>query len=113
MGRSPSLSTLKVLRALCDVSTTGHYGLELIERSGVKASGLYPILSRLEGDGWVEGRWEDIDEAAAGRRRRRYYRLTAVGLASARALLERTAAELAPPPEAPPKRSPRRGWLAP
>jgi PadR family transcriptional regulator len=113
MGRAVSLSALKVLRALCEQPLDGHYGLDLIRRSGVKASALYPILSRLESDGWVEGEWEEIDERAAGRRRRRYYRLTGVGLPAARALLEQTVVELAPPtdPLAPP--SPRHGWAAP
>jgi transcriptional regulator len=36
---------------------------------------LYPLLYRLEGRGWVEGRWVE----KAGQRRRRYYRLTAAG----------------------------------
>src|SRR5205814_2100144 len=36
---------------------------------------LYPLLYRLEGRGWVAGRW--VEEA--GERRRRYYRLTASG----------------------------------
>jgi transcriptional regulator len=36
---------------------------------------LYPLLYRLEGRGWIEGRWVE----KAGQRRRRYYRLTAEG----------------------------------
>lgn len=36
---------------------------------------LYPLLYRLEGRGWVEGRWVE----KAGERRKRYYRLTALG----------------------------------
>ena len=36
---------------------------------------LYPLLYRLERRGWVAGRWVE----RAGERRRRYYRLTAVG----------------------------------
>ncbi len=35
---------------------------------------LYPLLYRLERRGWVKGEWEP-----AGGRRRRFYRLTAVG----------------------------------
>jgi transcriptional regulator len=68
-----------------------HHGYEigkLIERrSGGKlqfqASSLYPILCRLEERGMIAGRW--IEQA--GKRRRRFYRLTAEGrraLASAR-----------------------------
>src|SRR5712672_1590853 len=36
---------------------------------------LYPLLYRLEKRGWIQGRWVE----KAGQRRRRYYRLTALG----------------------------------
>ena len=36
---------------------------------------LYPLLYRLEGKGWVEGRWVE----RANERRRRFYKITAQG----------------------------------
>jgi transcriptional regulator len=36
---------------------------------------LYPLLYRLEGRGWIAGRWLE----KAGERRRRFYRLTTAG----------------------------------
>ena len=36
---------------------------------------LYPLLYRLEGRGWIQGRWVE----KAGERRRRFYRLTPAG----------------------------------
>ena len=36
---------------------------------------LYPLLHRLEQQGWIEGKWVEKAE----QRRRRYYRLTAAG----------------------------------
>ena len=36
---------------------------------------LYPLLHRLESEGWIEGKWVEKAE----QRRRRYYRLTAEG----------------------------------
>src|SRR5258705_8035978 len=36
---------------------------------------LYPLLYRLEGRGWIEGRWVEKAE----QRRRRYYKLTSEG----------------------------------
>ena len=42
---------------------------------------LYPLLYRLEKRGWILGRWVE----KAGQRRRRYYRLTAVGRSVLRA----------------------------
>ncbi len=40
-----------------------------------QAATLYPLLYKLEKQGWVEGRWVE----KAGQRRRRFYRLTAEG----------------------------------
>ena len=39
------------------------------------AASLYPLLYRLENRGWIDGKW--VEES--GKRRRRYYRLTATG----------------------------------
>jgi transcriptional regulator len=36
---------------------------------------LYPLLYRLENQGWIQGRWVE----KANQRRRRYYRITAQG----------------------------------
>jgi PadR family transcriptional regulator PadR len=113
MERSLSLATLRVLRALLDGEDTDHYGIALIQRTRVQAGTLYPILSRLEKDGLVEGQWEDIDEAAAGRRRRRYYRLTGLGETEARRILTETAAALIPPARRLPTGSRRPGWATP
>ena len=41
---------------------------------------LYPLLHRLENQGWIEGKWVE----KADQRRRRYYRLTAAGLQALR-----------------------------
>ena len=40
-----------------------------------KAASLYPLLYRLEERGWIAGKWVEEE----GRRRRRFYRLTAAG----------------------------------
>jgi transcriptional regulator len=42
-----------------------------------QAATLYPLLYKLEKQGWVEGRWVE----KAGHRRRRFYRLTPAGRA--------------------------------
>jgi PadR family transcriptional regulator PadR len=73
-----SHQTERVLQALLD-GPEETYGFALAEATGLKAGTLYPILQRLLGEGWVDARWEDIDESASGRRRRRYYRLTGRG----------------------------------
>jgi PadR family transcriptional regulator PadR len=101
-----SLSTLKVLRALMDDLSGEHYGLELIGATGVKAGALYPILARLEADGAVVARWEEIDQSIEMRRRRRYYRLTPSGESIARLALTELS-DLLRPPHRP---STRKGW---
>src|SRR5882757_10311920 len=40
-----------------------------------QVASLYPLLYRLEGRGWIQGRWIE----KAGERRRRFYRLTPAG----------------------------------
>ena len=40
-----------------------------------KIASLYPLLYRLEHRGWIQGRWVE----RAGERRRRFYKLTALG----------------------------------
>jgi DNA-binding PadR family transcriptional regulator len=65
------------------------YGRELGDAAGLPSGTIHPILARLEGMGWLESRWEDIDPKAAGRPARRYYRLTADGAVRARDALAR------------------------
>jgi PadR family transcriptional regulator PadR len=79
-----TMTTLKVLGVLLDDPTAEHYGLEISKAAGLASGSLYPILARLEQAGWIQGAWEDLDPAAAGRRPRRYYRLTPVGAVRAR-----------------------------
>jgi len=65
---------------------------------------VYQVLDRLEDAGWVSGSWEVLP-AGQKRPRRRYYRLTAAGVAFAAARLQPTAAK--PSPKATPKPLPQ------
>lgn len=71
---------LLVLSLLEDQPRHGYDISRLIEvRSGGALSfhvtSLYPLLHRLEAQGWIDGKWVEKAE----QRRRRYYRLTAEG----------------------------------
>ena len=71
---------LLVLALLEDQPRHGYDISKLIEvRSGGALSfhvtSLYPLLHRLEAQGWIDGKWVE----KADQRRRRYYRLTAEG----------------------------------
>ena len=84
------MPTQLVLRALLGDPDAELYGLEIGDAAGLASGTVHPILARLEGLGWVESRWEDVDPSSAGRPARRYYRLTASGADGARAALART-----------------------
>ncbi len=79
-----SHQTRLILQALIDAGERDTYGYELSQVSGLKPGTLYPVLHRLAAEGWLESQWEEIDERAQGRRRRRYYRLTREGERQAR-----------------------------
>lgn len=71
---------LLVLSLLEDQPRHGYDISKLIElRSGgalrFHVTSLYPLLHRLEKQGWIEGKWVEKSE----QRRRRYYALTAQG----------------------------------
>jgi len=71
---------LLVLSLVEDQPRHGYDICKLIEARSAGAlrfhvTSLYPLLYRLEQQGWIQGRWVE----KAGQRRRRYYRLTAEG----------------------------------
>ena len=59
--------------------TNQHWGYDLGKRVGIRSGVLYPILRRMLEEGWLSDGWEDTP--ARGRPPRRYYELTAEGVA--------------------------------
>jgi PadR family transcriptional regulator len=84
-----TLPTQLVLRAMLADPAHEMYGLQICTQAGLPSGTIHPILARLEGLGWLESRWEDIDAHEQGRPRRRYYRLTTDGAELARDALAR------------------------
>ena len=84
-----TLATQLVLQVLLADPATELYGLEIGEKAGLPSGTIHPILARLEGLGWVESSWEDIDPRVEGRPQRRYYALSATGADRARGAVER------------------------
>lgn len=77
MPRRLSISALSVLHAISDGVT---FGFDIIDVTGLPSGSVYPVLSRLERDGYVTSSWERETRAhAEGRPARRHYRLTAAG----------------------------------
>lgn len=90
-----TLQTQRLLFEMLKEPRGQHYGLEIARAARLSTGSIYPILARLEKAGWVVSAWEDIDEREEGRRRRRYYRLTALGERRAFEELERMRSEIA------------------
>lgn len=85
-----TLQVQLVLGALLADPAADRYGLQLCEETGLPSGTIYPILARLERLGWIESSWEAPSRhVAAGRPRRRYYRLSGDGAGQARAALAR------------------------
>lgn len=82
-----TVQVLLVLQALLHEPGRELYGLELVDETGLQPGTAYPILLRLEDEGWVTSRWENIDPRAEKRPARRYYRLTAGGAVRASAAM--------------------------
>jgi len=79
MARTRSHQTKLVLQALLDSPKQESYGLQVVRASGVGSGTAYAILRRLEDEGCLAGRWEEIDASEQGRPPRRYYQLTDEG----------------------------------
>src|SRR5450432_1984873 len=84
-----TLPTQFVLTAFLEAPTQELYGIEIGAAAGLPSGTVHPILARLEGLGWMESRWEQIDPRLEGRPSRRYYKLTASGAQGAREALSR------------------------
>jgi PadR family transcriptional regulator, regulatory protein PadR len=91
-----TLQTQMVLRVLLSDFQRELYGLEIAKAAGLPSGSIYPILARLETTGWITSDWENINEAAEGRRRRRYYKLTLEGRQKALEALESTKRRMFP-----------------
>ncbi len=76
--RSLSLHARTILAALLDARGGWCHGYELARIANVKSGTLYPLLIRLEGQGYLEAEWQQ--PAENGRPPRHAYRLTPRGV---------------------------------
>ena len=85
MTRKRALSShaRTLLATLLESSGRWSYGYELASRTGIRSGTLYPLLIRLEAQGYLQAEWQP--PAASGRPPRHAYRLTAEGRRLARA----------------------------
>jgi PadR family transcriptional regulator len=85
--RGLGMATVAVLQAI-DAGRT--YGFEIVDATGLATGTVYPALTSLERRDFIIGRWEkDATARSEARPRRKYYRLTAAGVAALAEALER------------------------
>lgn len=85
MTRTRALSrhARTILAVLLDAQGQWSHGYELARLAHIKSGTLYPLLIRLEAQGYLEAEWQQPSEG--GRPPRHAYRLTASGVELARA----------------------------
>lgn len=75
--RAPSPIARNLLVILAEADREWSHGYDLCRLAGVKSGTLYPLLIRLEAQGYLEAEWKE--PTAPGRPQRHAYRLTAAG----------------------------------
>jgi DNA-binding PadR family transcriptional regulator len=94
-NRTLSPVARRVLALLLDADGGWSHGYELSRLAGIKSGTLYPLLVRLEQQGWLEATW--LEPANPGRPPRHAYRLTAKGRVwAANSIMPTERAALAP-----------------
>jgi PadR family transcriptional regulator, regulatory protein PadR len=83
-SRRPSKQMLALLEALSARPREWRHGYDMMKETGLLSGTLYPLLMRMTDQGLVEAEWRE--PAQPGRPARHAYRLTAEGLALARAV---------------------------
>lgn len=79
MNRQLSLTSVAVLHA---IANGARHGFEIIDVCDAPGGTIYPALTRLQRDGLLTSKWEDVDVARQEKRPpRRYYEITAEGVA--------------------------------
>jgi PadR family transcriptional regulator, regulatory protein PadR len=78
LSRALSQKARLVLAVLLDARGSWSHGYQLARAADVKSGTLYPLLIRLEEQGFLEAEWQQPE--ARGRPPRHAYRLTASGI---------------------------------
>lgn len=82
-----TMQLLIIVAALLERPRAEYHGYAVAKDTGLSGGTVQQTLSRLEAEGWLESRREDIDPHKAGRRPRRLYRLTGEGVKAANRLM--------------------------
>lgn len=75
--RPLSFATVTVMRVIAEGA---RHGFDIMDAAGLPSGTVYPILGRLEENGYVRSRWEAAAAAQKAKRpARRYYEITRAG----------------------------------
>lgn len=94
--RRRSHQTKLVFQAFLDAPSDETYGYALSKATNLPSGVIYPILRRLQDEGLIASRWEELHDGPRETRRRRFYHLTGEGhrVASEETCSERDALRL-------------------
>ncbi|MEV4201432.1 PadR family transcriptional regulator [Micromonospora globbae] len=93
-----TLVVAKVLSVFLGDPDREWYGLELMRETELPSGTLYPVLARMEAEGWLTSERETEKAHGQGRPRRRYYTLTELGRSAGAGQLVRVQQSLQPAP---------------
>lgn len=79
---SPRLA--QIIRVFLEDPLKERYGFDLMHATGLPSGTIYPALAKLQAAGWLTAGREDIDPRAEGRPARRFYRISAAAVPTAR-----------------------------
>jgi DNA-binding PadR family transcriptional regulator len=96
-------ATRQVLGVFLESPGDKVFGFDVIRSTGLASGTVYPILQRLEGEGWLTSHWEDIAPELEGRPARRLYSINGDGVRAARSMEQEVAD----------RRRKMRGWQRP
>jgi DNA-binding PadR family transcriptional regulator len=78
--KAPQVVSLSAVAVLDAVARRIRHGFDIMDATRLPSGTVYPILGRLERDGYVRSRWEAHTTASREKRPpRRYYEVTAAG----------------------------------
>jgi len=84
---------LRLLQVLQQEPDAEWYGYTLFQMTGSKGGTLYPLLDRLEHQGWITARWAQPRPLPDGQPSRKLYSLTEFGCSQAQQMLAAHSAE--------------------
>lgn len=89
--RDPTYRELKIFALMLEDPTKGWAGADLTRATAIPSGNLYVILGDLQERGVLESEWEKVDPKVEGRPRRRFFKLTPLGVRSAQRALRAVA----------------------